>query len=644
MAKRRNNDQGPAHGWTTSDSIETYSIDKWSEGFFTVNSKGHVVASVDDNVLSSIDIKALVDELTLRGIELPILLRFSDVLKSRIEKLNNAFLGAIKEYEYKNDYRGVFPIKVNQARKVVEEIVEYGRPFHYGLEAGSKPELMAAMAIQNDEKALLICNGYKDEEYIRLALQASLLGRTVVLVAEKLSEVSKIHEVSKKLGIKASIGIRAKLISRGSGRWQESGGDLSKFGLSAAEIMEAIKQLEEKNALDSLRLLHFHLGSQISSIRSIKNALREASRLYSELRNMGCDALDYLDVGGGLGVDYDGSQTNFQSSMNYNLQEYANDVVYEVMQVCDLSNVPHPTLISESGRAITAHCSVLVVDVLEVTEPPNFEVESQDPVNNTPIVSNLYDTIENLSRKNLLETYHDAASYREQALQSFNLGHLSLRDRVLCDNLYWSICRKIKVMLEGMHQIPDELEIFERLLADIYFLNFSMFQSLPDAWAVDQLFPIMPIHRLDEKPTRSGVLADITCDSDGCISEFIGTRDVKKSIQLHGLKENEPYYLGFFLVGAYQEILGDLHNLFGDTNIVHVSAGPKSDYQIEEVFNGDSMKDVLSYVNYSSQGLIGSLRKNVEKALKEKHITLPESKTLMSNYKSSLEGTTYLQK
>ena len=634
----------PLHRWSVADSVDLYSIEKWSSGYFAVNSEGNIIVTPRGKDRGSADLKALVDELQKRGIQLPLLLRFSDILRSRIELLNNAFAQAISDMSYQGAYRGVYPIKVNQSRVVVEEIVEVGKQFHYGLEAGSKPELLAVMALHQDEQALVVCNGYKDEEYIRTALLASKLGPTVVIVAEKPTEIDHIHKVAATLGVKPSIGIRARLSARGSGKWQQSGGDRSKFGLSAAEMLEAVDKLRGWGELDCLKLLHFHLGSQISNIRSIQNALREAGRFYVEMVKLGCGGIKYLDVGGGLGVDYDGSQTNFASSMNYSVQEYANDVVFEIQQVCQEAGVPHPDIVSESGRAVSAYHSVLIVDVLEVSAAVDYAAPSAVPADAPVLVKNLFDTFQHVSPKNLLESYHDAAQYRDQALQLFNLGHLSLESRVRCDQLYWAISKKILGFLHDVKEVPEDLEHLERNLSDTYFLNFSMFQSLPDHWAIDQLFPILPIHRLNEKPSRRGVLADITCDSDGKIDSFIDPRDVKKVLELHPMQNGDGYYLGIFLVGAYQEILGDLHNLFGDTNCVHVSIDENGLYTIEEVFPGDTVTDVLQYVNYSASGLMKKLRQNVEIALRKGLMSLEESKQLIDSYQTGLTGYTYLER
>ncbi len=631
----------PLHQWSTSDSAETYAIDRWGRGHFSINECGNVSVAADAKCIPRVDLLRLVEELRERGLKTPLLLRFSDILRVRIETLNKAFSSAIDDCGYKANYRGVFPIKVNQARTVIEEIVNFGRPFHYGLEAGSKAELMAILAVHEDPDALIICNGYKDDEYIKMALLGSQLGATVILVAEKPSELDRIHRISAKLGIEADFGMRVRLSTPGAGKWQQSGGDLSKFGLSATEIVNAVEKLRSWGKLGNLRLMHFHLGSQISAIRSIKNALREAACLYVELRRLGCQGLNHLDVGGGLGIDYDGSQTNYHSSMNYTIEEYANDVVHEVMKVCDQHDTPHPHLVSESGRAISAHHSVLVVDVLEVSRATGEGDPEPIPPEADPVLHNFMEAYEGVTAKNLFESYHDAVAYRDQSLQLFNLGHLGLAERVLCDKLYWATCHKIAGLLKRQSKIPEELEGLERQLCDTYFLNFSLFQSLPDSWAIGQVFPILPIHRLDEKPTRRGTLADITCDSDGRIDKFVDLRDVKKVLELHEVRDKEPYYLGVFLVGAYQEILGDLHNLFGDTNTAHISMNDEG-YTIEEVFPGETIRQVLRYVNYDADRLQEQIESRVKLAGGEQNISEEQRVQLCEAYKKQLDSYTYL--
>jgi arginine decarboxylase len=629
--------------WTPADSLDLYNIQGWGNNYFSVSDAGHIVVHPGGpGSKPAIDLKELVDEVRERGIDPPLLIRFSEIVEARVVELNEAFGRAISEYGYQGGYRGVYPIKVNQVRYLVERLVEYGRPYHFGLEAGSKPELLAVMAMLEDEEALVICNGYKDEEYIETALLASKLGRRVILVVEKPSELPLIGEISRKVGVRPRLGIRSRLSAKGAGHWEASGGDRSKFGLSGRDLLDAVAYLRENELLDTFELLHFHLGSQISSIRSVKDALREAAQVYANLAQMGAP-LGYLDVGGGLGVDYDGSQTNFTSSLNYTLQEYANDIVFGIMEVCDAKGVRHPTIVSESGRATVAHHAVLIIDVLGVSELEVSKLPRQAPADAEPSLRNLFEAYREVSRKNLLEAYHDAISSRDECQSLFNLGHLSLADRGLAEDLFWGTCQKILRIARTLPQVPEELEGLERQLADTYFCNFSVFQSLPDSWAIDQLFPIVPIHRLDEEPGNRAVLADITCDSDGKIDHFIDRRDVKDVLELHDYRPGEPYYLGVFLVGAYQEILGDLHNLFGDTNTVHVALDAEEDYTIEGVVNGDTVADVLRYVRYSRDDLVARVRRAAESALRAKRMTFEESKQLLRQYEEGLSGYTYLE-
>jgi arginine decarboxylase len=628
--------------WTIADSAETYGIKYWSNGYFSINDLGHVVCHPQGLEAGTIDLKELVDEVLRRGIGMPLLIRFSDILKSRVVDLHEAFRRAITEYGYKGDYRGVYPIKVNQHRYVVEEITQFGRPYHYGLEAGSKPELLAVMGILDDEDALIVCNGYKDEEYIETALMCSKLGRKVLIVVEKFSELELIATTAKKIGVRPRIGIRIKLASKGSGRWESSGGDRSKFGLSTREVVEAVRFLREADMLSCFELIHFHLGSQISAIRAIKNALREAGRYFIELVKLGAP-LKYFDAGGGLGVDYDGSQTNFASSMNYSLQEYANDLVFSLQEMCDAAGVPPPTIVTESGRAVVAHHSMLVVDALGVGELDVGKAPEALPENVSRVVRNLYDTWRDISSKNVREAYHDALEYREEVLTLFALGSLPLPERVVAEDIFWAICQKILKLVRDMREVPEEFDSLERILSDTYFCNFSMFQSLPDIWAIDQLFPIMPIHRLTEEPTRRAVLADITCDSDGKIDHFIDRRDVKNVLELHPHVSGTEYYLGVFLAGAYQEILGDLHNLFGNTNTVHVSLAAGGGYQIEHVVTGDSVTDVLRYVSYAREDLVARVRRFAEQAVRTSGMSLEETRSLLRMYEEGLSGYTYLE-
>ncbi|QQR72621.1 MAG: biosynthetic arginine decarboxylase [Holophagales bacterium] len=628
--------------WTVEDSLDLYNIRLWGNNYFSANERGDVQMHPSGPGTPAINLRELVEEVKQRGIGLPLLIRFSEILGARVRELNEAFLSAIQEYGYQGTYRGVYPIKVNQERYVVDRLLEAGRPYHFGLEAGSKPELIAVMAMLEDEEALLVCNGYKDEEYVETALLASKLGRKVIMVIEKPSELPLIASVAERMGILPVIGLRARLTSKGSGHWEASGGDRSKFGLGARDLYEAIEFLREKGLLASLQLMHFHLGSQISSIRAVKDALREAGRIFVELYKLGAP-LAYLDVGGGLGVDYDGSQTNFPSSMNYTMQEYANDIVFGMLELCEPEGIPHPTLVSESGRALVAHHAVLIVDVLGVGEFRVGALPEQLPPEAPLPLRHLFDTHREVSRKNVLESYHDALEYRDECLSLFLLNHLSLAQRVLAEDIFWALVTKILRITRELPEVPEELEGLERALADTYFCNFSVFQSLPDAWAIDQLFPVIPIHRLAEEPTRRAVIADITCDSDGKIEHFIDRRDVKPVLELHPLT-GDDYHLGIFLAGAYQEILGDLHNLFGDTNTLHVSLGEDGAYVIEHVLTGDTVSDALKYVSYDPHELLARVRRAVEVALRAKRIGLEDSRVLLRTYEQGLAGYTYLER
>jgi arginine decarboxylase len=633
---------GMSRKWTVEDSLDLYNIAQWGNRYFAANERGHLIVQPGGPGSPAIDLKELVDEVRRRGIAPPLLIRSSEILKARVTELNEAFLRAIGEYGYRGTYRGVYPIKVNQECYVVERLVEAGRPYHFGLEAGSKPELLAVMAMLDDPEAIVVCNGYKDEEYVETALMASKLGLHVILVVEKFSELQLIASVAERTGVRPSIGVRARLSARGAGHWEASGGDRSKFGLGARGLHEAVKFLSENGLLDRLELLHFHLGSQISSIRNVKEALREAVRTYCELVKLGAP-LGYLDVGGGLGIDYDGSQTNFSSSMNYTMQEYANDIVFGTMELCDAVGVPHPILVSESGRALVAHHALLVLDVLGVGEFRVGNLPDSLPEGTPAPIRYLFDTWREVSRKNLLEAYHDASGYRDEILSLYNLSHLSLTQRVLGEDIYFALTQKILKMVRDLDEVPEELEGLERALSDTYFCNFSVFQSLPDSWAIDQLFPVVPIHRLDEEPSRRAVLADITCDSDGKIDHFIDRRDVKPVLELHPLGEDD-YYLGIFLVGAYQEILGDLHNLFGDTNTLHVTLAEGGGYHIDHVLTGDTVADVLKYVSYDRDDLVARVRRAAEKSLRTGRMTFEDSKSVLRLYEQGLAGYTYLER
>jgi arginine decarboxylase len=630
----------PQKSWTIEDSEKLYRIQGWGEPYFSINAAGHVTVSPKGDRGGSLDLCELVESLKQRNLALPLLIRFSDILEDRIERLNSCFARAIARYNYKNVYRGVFPVKCNQHRQLIQDLVRFGQPHHFGLEAGSKPELMIALATLKTPGALLICNGYKDREYIETAILAQRLGQTSVIVLEQIEEVELAIAASVALGIKPILGVRAKLTTKGVGRWGGSTGDRAKFGLTIPEIIRAVGQLEKAGMLDCLQLLHFHIGSQISSISVIKDAIREASHIYVELAKLGAN-MNYLDVGGGLGVDYDGSKTNFHASKNYNMQNYANDVVAGVKDACDERKIQVPIIISESGRAIASHQSVLVFDVLGTSDVPR-EVPEPIDENAHQIPRNLYEIYQSISPENYQEVYHDAIQFKEEAVSLFNLGYLGIAERAKTEQLYWACCNKIQGIARQKEYVSEDLEDLEKVMASIYYINLSVFQSVPDSWAINQLFPIMPINRLDEEPTQRGILADITCDSDGKIDQFIDLRDVKSVLELHTLKPGEPYYLALFLGGAYQEIMGNLHNLFGDANAVHIQLTP-SGYHIEHVVKGDTMKEVLSYVQYDSESLVESIRRQTEAALQQNKITLSESQLLLQNYERSLSQYTYLQ-
>ena len=627
--------------WQIEDSAELYNINGWGVDYFTINEKGNVTVTPKKEC-ASIDLKELVDELMLLDVSAPMLIRFPDILDDRIINISHCFKSASEEYGYKAQNFIIYPIKVNQMRPVVEEIVSHGKKFNIGLEAGSKPELHAVLAINTDPESLIICNGYKDEDYIELALLAQKMGKRIFLVVEKLNELKLITSIAKRLKIKPNIGIRIKLASSGSGKWEDSGGDVSKFGLTSSELLEAIDFLEKNKMKDCLRLIHFHIGSQVTKIRRIKNALREASQFYVQLSKMGFN-VEFVDIGGGLGVDYDGTHSsNSESSINYTIQEYVNDSISTFVDVCDKNKIPHPNIITESGRSLTAHHSVLIFEVLEATTLPIWEEEEEIQPADHELVRELYSLWDMLNQPRMFETWHDAQQIREEALDRFSLGLLDLKTRAQIERLFWSIARDIHQMTSELKHVPDELRQLPKLLSDKYFCNFSLFQSLPDSWAIDQIFPIMPIQRLDEKPSRSATLQDITCDSDGKIDNFISTRNLSYHLPVHTLRGRESYYIGVFLVGAYQEILGDMHNLFGDTNAVHVSVNEHG-YEIDQIIDGETVAEVLEYVQYNPKKMVRTVETWVTTSVKSGIISAEEGKEFLSNYRSGLYGYTYLE-
>ena len=629
--------------WSTTDAAELYEVPRWGNGYFSVGDNGDVYVHPDRDPNRRVNLQSLVNRLQMRGLDLPVLLRFNGIIRDRLACLHNAFDGAMKEHGYNGTYSCVYPIKVNQQREVVQKVVEYGREFGFGLEAGSKPELLAVVAMTEAETPI-ICNGFKDAEFIEMALLAQKIGRHVIPVVEKYTELELILKYAEKLEVRPQIGMRVKLAARGAGRWQSSGGYRSKFGLRAGEILHALEELQKRGMEDCFTLLHFHLGSQITNIRQVKAALNEAARVYAELVQRGA-GLRYIDVGGGLGVDYDGSQTNFESSMNYTIDEYARDVVHTIQTVCDEAEIAHPNIISESGRAVSAFHSVLIFGVLGVSrqgsESP-LDTNLSVPDDAEQPLHDLFQCYSGLTVRNMLETFHDAQNSIDTLMTLFNTGYLSLEQRCLGEDIYFATCHRIWELTQQLDFVPEELERLDKLLSDNYFCNFSLFQSCPDSWAIKQLFPIMPIHKLNERPTRHGVLSDITCDSDGKIDQFIDRRDVRRTLMLHSY-DGSPYHLGIFLVGAYQEILGDLHNLFGDTNAVHVDLSPTGEVQLDTIIKGETVSEVLDYVQFRGRDLIHRLQYAVEVAVREGRIDHIQAGQFVKFYEEALNGYTYLE-
>ncbi len=628
--------------WRIEDSAELYNITGWGLKYFSINDKGHVAVTPREGY-AQVDLKEVMDELQVRDIAAPVLLRFPDILDNRVEKISRCFKQAAQDYDYQAKNYIIYPIKVNQIREVVEEIVSHGKKFNIGLEAGSKPELHAVLATNIAENALIICNGYKDENYVELALLAQKMGRNIFLVVEKLNELKIIARIAKRLQITPNVGIRIKISSSGSGKWEESGGDQSKFGLNSSELLEAVDFLEKNKMTESLRLIHFHIGSQITKIRRIKNALREAVQFYVQLTKMGFN-IDFVDIGGGLGVDYDGTRSSSsESSMNYSIQEYANDAVSALVDVCVKNELKQPNIITESGRSLSAHHSVLVFEALESTSLPSWNDREEVPDGDHELSRELYGIWDKLDEQNLFESWHDALQIREEALDLFSLGMLDLRTRAQIEKLFWSVAREVSEIASTMKHPPEELRKVSKMIPDKYFCNFSLFQSLPDTWAIDQVFPIMPISRLDEKPSRSATIQDMTCDSDGKIAHFITDSGMSSALPVHPLKPGEPYYIGVFLVGAYQEILGDMHNLFGDTNAVHIDVY-KDRYEIDQIIDGETVAEVLDYVQFNPKKLVRNVETWVTASMKAGRITPEEGREFLSNYRSGLYGYTYLEK
>ncbi len=640
------------HGrWTTDDSARLYGLQDWSQGYFGVSEQGNVLVLPDRSAQGrKIDLRELVEGLRERGLSTPVLIRFTDILRHRLHELAGAFQKAMADHEYKGQYRCVYPIKVNQQRHVVEEIRDIGGPLGFGLEAGSKPELLAVLGMSEGRQDMpIVCNGFKDDEFIEMVVLAAKIGRNIIPVVEKFSELELLVKHAKRYEVRPKIGVRVKIAAKGSGRWESSAGARSKFGLFISELLQAMDYLREHQMLDCLQMLHFHIGSQITDIRNLKNAINELTHIYAEMRRLGATNLSIVDVGGGLGVDYDGSQSSFSSSMNYTIAEYAADVVYRIKSVCDDAGAPHPTIITESGRAMAAYSSVLVFDVIGSSQfdaaPTVEEVEAALALETDPPqpVIDLLNTFKGLTDRNLLESHHDAMQARDEALSLFSLGYMTLPMRAISERLFWGIGRRVLERSAKLREVPEEFESLPEILSDIYFCNMSIFQSMPDSWAIDQLFPIMPIHRLQEEPARRAVLADITCDSDGQIDKFVDRHDVKKTLEVHGVKPGEPYFLGAFLVGAYQETLGDLHNLLADTHAVHVTVDEHGEVSIDEVVEGDTVAEALRYVQIDAEDLRSAMRRDVERAVRAKLLTASESSQLMRFYEAGLDGYTYLE-
>ena len=627
--------------WTIEDSSEMYNIKGWGTSYYGINEKGDVYVSPAKNDVR-IDLREVMDELALRDVTAPVLLRFPDILDNRIEKMDECYRKAKEEYNYQGESYIIFPIKVNQMQPVVDEMITHGRKFNLGLEAGSKPELHVVIAQQCKSDSLIICNGYKDESYIELAMLAQKLGKRIFIVVEKLNEIDVIARTAKRLKVMPNIGIRIKLASSGSGKWAESGGDASKFGLTPSELLEALSKLDAVGLHDCIKLIHCHIGSQINKIRRIQNALTEAGQFYVNLRKMGYN-IEFVDCGGGLGVDYDGTRSsNSESSVNYSIQEYINDCVYAFVDIANRNNIPHPNIITESGRSLSAHHSVLIIDVLGAASLPEMPEEFEAKENDHKLVKDLYEIWDNLNPKSMLEDWHDADQIREDCLDLFAHGMVDLKTRAQIEAMYWSVCHEINAIAKTLKHVPDELRGLDKLLADKYFCNFSLFQSLPDCWGIDQLFPIMPIQRLNERPTRNCTLQDITCDSDGKIANFAVNGGQSNVLPVHVLRKNEPYYIGVFLVGAYQEILGDMHNLFGDTTAAHISVTDDG-YKIDQIIDGETVAEVLEYVQYNPKKLVRQLEQWVTKSVKSGKLSLEEGKEFLSNYRSGLYGYTYLE-
>lgn len=620
---------------------QTYGIENWGAGYFDVNPKGNLIAYPVEGDPRSVDVKKVVDDLLSRRIKLPVILRFPQIFASQVRKMNQSFRGAMREFDYKGEHLAVFPLKVNQRRQVIESYLEEATKYNYGLEAGSKSELYAAIALEQSPNSLLVCNGFKDDDFIDLAFVGTKLGKKVVIVIEKLSELGKVVDRVLETGVKPMVGMRVRLYSRGSGRWEKSGGEQSKFGLTTTELLQAIKMLRDAGMQDMLRVLHFHIGSQITQIKRVKAGVKEAARVYAKIRKMGYD-VDHLNVGGGAGVDYDGSKTSFESSVNYTLQEFANDVIYTIKGVCEEENVPQPNVITESGRVLVAYHAMLVTNIIDEIETVHGIHNITITGNEAQVIKELYDLYTSMTAKNFLEYYHDALEHKEELFTLFDLGFISLEDRAKGEVLFWEVCDRANNYAKQVQVKSEEFDDLRKLLSAKYLCNFSVFRSVPDHWAIDQLFPIIPIHKLNEQPTDTATLCDITCDSDGVVDKFVDLHDVKEVLEVHDLQKGEPYYLAMMLVGAYQEVMGNFHNLFGTTNEAHVVVGNDGEYHINRVIAGSQVGDMLTFARYEKEFLQENFRNQLNRQVKKGQLTETAAQTLTNEYERHYTGYTYL--
>lgn len=626
---------------TLEETIKTYGIENWGAGFFDVNKKGHLIVRPSEDDVASVDVKEVIEDLLRRGVKLPVILRFPQLLSHQVRKLYNCYQNSIREYDYKGSHLCVFPMKVNPRRDVLEEVMREGRRYNFGIECGSKPELYAALALDQSPDSLVVCNGFKDEAYIKLALMGLRIGKKLVIVIEKLGELAIVLKQAKELGVKPMIGIRARLYSRGSGRWEKSGGETAKFGLTTSEMLEVVRTLRENNMLDCLKMLHFHIGSQITDIKRVKNAIKEAARVYCKIREMRVD-VEYLNVGGGMGVDYDGSKTSFDSSANYTMQEFANDVIYTIKNVCDEEDTPEPSIVTESGRIVAAYHAMIVTNIQDEIETVLDDISKVAVTEDEPqVVIELKDLVENINSKNFREYYHDALEHKEELFTMFNLGLISLEDRAKGEALFWEVCERASRFGTQTKIVSEEFDELMKLLSAKYLCNFSVFRSVPDTWAIEQLFPIMPIHKLLTAPSEHATLVDLTCDSDGIIDKFVDLKDIKETLELHPFQPGDKYYIAFFMIGAYQEVMGNFHNLFGTLNEAHVIIN-KEGYLIKKIIPGSHVGDVLALARYDKNFLFESFNVHLEQQIKHGNLSEADAADLRSEYEKNINSYTYL--